>query len=102
MAKGAVAKDNLIKRFIAAAGKDYVGVDDTGKKYHFWSSENGERMQIAVTLTAVKNPLPDSGGDLNFEDEPQADGMVVAPKKVKAMDADEAATLSRLMEELGL
>jgi len=102
MAKGAIAKDNLMKRFIAAAGKDYVGVDDTGKKFHFWSTENGERMQIAVTMTAVKNPLPDSGGDLTFEDESPVDGYVVAPQKVKPMEENEAATLARLMEELGL
>lgn len=103
MAKGAIAKDNLIKRFITAVGDDYVGVDDTGKKFYFWSNENGERLQVSVTLTYAKNPLAceGKGGDLNFEDEPSPGG-VVTPTKVKPMEEEEAAILARLKEELGI
>ena len=97
MAKGAIAKDNLIKRFITALGEDYVGVDETGKKFYFWSTENGERMQVYVSLTYAKNPLicKASGGDLNFEEVPKI------PVKAE-MQEDEKATLERLMAELGL
>ena len=102
MAKGSVAKDNLIKRFITALGDDYVGVDDTGKKFYFWSTENGERLQVSVTLTYAKNPLicEGKGGDLNFEDSPSAS--VVTPTKAKPMGQDEAEVLARLMKELDL
>lgn len=93
MAKGAIAKDNLMKRFITAVGADYVGEDN--KKFYFWSSENGERVQVAISLTVPKTPLACNaqGGDLNFEDD--------APPKVE-MDESEAQILARLKEELGL
>lgn len=101
MAKGAIAKDNLLKRFTTAVGADYVGTED-GKKFYFWSTENGERVQVAVTMTVPKTPLACNaqGGDLNFEDD--APSGVVTPTKVKPMDESEAAVLARLKEELGL
>lgn len=102
MAKGAIAKDNLLKRFATAVGADYVGTED-GKKFYFWSTENGERVQVAVTMTVPKTPLACNaqGGDLNFEDDNSPSG-VVTPTKMKQMDESEAATLARLKEELGL
>lgn len=97
MAKGALAKDNLIKRFQTAVGADYVGTDD-GKKFYFWSVENGERVQVAVTMTVPKTPLvvEGKGGNLDFED------ASVAPTPKTEMGEDEKATLDRLMKELGL
>ena len=102
MAKGSIAKDNLLKRFATAVGADYVGTED-GKKFYFWSSENGERVQVAITMTVPKTPLActSQGGDLNFEDADTSAGLV-APTKVKAMDETEAATIARLTAELGL
>ena len=55
MAKGALAKEALIKRFATAVGNDYCGELD--KKYYFWSVENGERVQIAVSMTCPKTPI---------------------------------------------
>lgn len=101
MAKGAIAKDALMKRITTALADAYVGVDDSGKKFYFWSPENGEQLQIAITMTYAKVPLEGSAasGDLNFEDNTTG---VVVPTKVKAMEADEAAALARLKAELGL
>ena len=102
MAKGNIAKENLIKKCIGVPGIQYCGESD--KKYYFWSEENGEPIQIAVSMTCPKTPVefgdaPQSGA-LNFDDEPTAKA---APAEVKAkMSEDEAATLARLMEELGL
>ena len=98
MAKGAIAKENLIKRFATAVGADYVGTED-GKKFYFWSQENGEKMQVAITMTVPKTPFSCNaqGGDLNFEDEP------ATPTKAPVeMQEDEKATLERLMKELDL
>lgn len=97
MAKGSIAKDNLIKRFATAVGSDYVGTED-GKKFYFWSTENGEKVQVAVTMTVPKTPISCNaqGGDINFEDEP-------APTKAPVeMQEDEKAVLERLMKELDL
>lgn len=96
MAKGSIAKENLIKRFIAAVGEDYICEKD--KKYYFWSTENGERVQIAISATAPQKQIEckSTGGDLNFEEVPKT---VVKPVE---MQEDEKATLERLMAELGL
>lgn len=94
MAKGAIAKENLVKRFAEAVGADYVGEFD--KKYYFWSTENGERVQIAVAMTCPKNPI---GGTMNsFE----GDGAPDVPQTSAAMTETEQDQLDRLMKELDL
>jgi hypothetical protein len=103
LAKGALAKEALIKRFATAVGNDYCGELD--KKYYFWSVENGERVQIAVSMTCPKTPIEfqGHGGDLNFDDEDSGGGGGSAPAASPvAMSEDEAATLERLMKELDL
>lgn len=101
MAKGNEAKTALIKRFAAAVGADYLGEQD--KKYYFNSKENGEVVQIAVSMTCPKTPVTFNGhgGDLNFDDE---DGPSAAPSggSPVEMTEDEQATLDRLMKELDL
>lgn len=99
MAKGAEAKANFIKRLSTALGADYIGEVD--KKYYVWSTENGERIQLAIALTCPKTPVTvqGNGGDLNFEDD---DVPIVGASKKAQMDADEKATLERLMKELDL
>ena len=101
-AKGSIAKDNLIKRFATAVGDDYIGASDDGKKFYFWSAENGEKVQVCISMTVPKVQVEcnSAGGDLNFEDDSPAG--VVAPTKMKQMDESEAAVLARLKEELGL
>lgn len=94
MAKGAIAKENLVKRFAEAVGADYVGEFD--KKYYFWSTENGERVQIAVAMTCPKNPI---GGTMNsFEGE----GALDVPQTSSSMTETEQEQLDRLMKELDL
>lgn len=95
-ARGTIAKENLIKRFTTAVGEDFICEKD--KKFYFWSTENGERVQVAVSMTVPKVPVECNapGGDLNFDDAP-----VATPAKVE-MDEDEKATLARLMKELDL
>ena len=101
MAKGAEAKANFIKRLHTALGADYIGEVD--KKYYVWSTENGERIQLAISLTCPKTPVnvQGNGGDLNFE-EGDTPTTVTGTKTKVEMDADEKATLERLMKELDL
>ena len=98
MAKGAVAKENLIKRFATAVGNDYVGVDETGKKFYFWSTEDGERVQVCITLTVPKTPLEGTANALDFS----SDTVDTAPVRKVQVSEDEQKTLNRLIEELGL
>lgn len=96
MAKGSIAKENLIKRFAAAVGEDFICEKD--KKFYFWSTENGERVQVAIALTVPKTPVECTapGGDLNFETE-----NVTTAKPVE-MQESEKEILDRLMKELDL
>ena len=96
MAKGSIAKENLLKRFATAVGEDYICEKD--KKFYFWSTENGERVQVAISMTVPKTPVECNapGGDLNFDTE-----ALVSVKPVE-MGEDEKATLDRLMKELDL
>jgi len=94
MAKGSIAKGNLIKRFADAVGADYVGEYD--KKWYFWSTENGERVQVAVSLTCPKTPVGESNVNTFGGEE-------VAPAAAPAtMSESEQAQLDKLMVELGL
>lgn len=95
MARGSIAKENLIKRFATAVGDDFICERD--KKFYFWSTENGERIQVAVSMTVPKTPVECNapGGDLDFSD-------TQTEAKLVEMGADEKATLNRLMTELGL
>lgn len=97
MAKGSIAKENLIKRFKAAVGVGDAFIGESNKKFYFWSEENGERVQVALALTVPKVPLAAESGDLNFDDESPA-----ATAKVVPMEASEQETFDRLMKDLGL
>ena len=102
-AKGSIAKDNLIKRFATAVGDDYIGASDDGKKFYFWSAENGEKVQVCISLTVPKTPIACgnvSNGKFEFGD--SSESGVVVPQVKKEMDESEAAILARLKQELGL
>ena len=70
MAKGQIAKDLVEKKIIAAFGTDYVGTCD--KKIYVTAMENGEKVQVAISLTCPKIPIIVDNtvqiGDFNFED----------------------------------
>lgn len=95
MAKGSIAKTNLLERFKTALGADYVGADSDGKKFYFWSTENGEKMQVCITMTVPKTPLTTDSmpKEMVFDD---------GPVPVSPIGEDEQATLDRLMKELNL
>ena len=68
MARGNDAKNEVIKKIQSAFGEDFIGEVD--KKIYVWSKENGERMQIAISLTCPKNPIGLVPiGDHNFDDD---------------------------------
>lgn len=64
--KGQIAKDNVINKIAAAFGKDYVGLVD--KKVYVWSEEDGEKIQVCLSLTCPKNPVGVGGEEngMNF------------------------------------
>lgn len=108
MARGDIAKNRVIDKIKAAFGEDYVGVVD--KKVYVWAQDSGEKVQIALTLTATKNPVSvgdnviktgdlDFGGGMDFE--AMGTGEVVQSKAAEITE-DEKANIAALMARLGL
>lgn len=105
MARGNVAKDNVIKKIAQAFGSDYVG--EYEKKLYVWAEENGEKVQIAISLTCPKNPVgeinfqAEPGNSLNFED--MSAGPIATGSPASAeISEDEKKTIADLMAKLGL
>lgn len=107
MAKGAEAKANVVKKIQAAFGADFVGEYD--KKVYVWAQENGEKIQIAISMTCPKNPVGvinpaamDFGGDLDFEKMGGATTVAQATFEPAEITEEEKQTVADLMAKLGL
>lgn len=55
MAKGAEAKQRVADKMAEVFGSDWIG--EYEKKYYVWSSENEERIQVAISMTCPKVPV---------------------------------------------
>lgn len=104
MAKGTIGKQAVVNKIKSAFGKDYIGEFD--KKYYVWAIENGERIQIAISLTCPKVPVElaanVSMGDFNFEDENFNTVVAAAPYQPAEITDEERARVEDLMKSLGL
>lgn len=105
MAKGNLAKEKLMNKIIKALGNSYIGLYD--KKYYFTEEENGEKVQIAISLTCPKTPIGDiefkteSSDSLNFEDmsaAPIAGGNTASAE----ITDEEKKNIAELIRKLGL
>lgn len=104
MARGAIGKQNVINKIKQAFGADFIGEYD--KKIYVYTQENGERIQIALSLTCPKVPVAISDnpttGDFNFEDD--APNVVVAAGAFQPAEitTEERERVNDLMRRLGL
>lgn len=108
MAKGQIAKDKLIEKIKSAVGADWIGEVD--KKIYVWSEENGEKIQIAISLTCPKTPVEintsiatvtDAKGNVGFDFEADPVASSVPAKPAEITD-EERANIATLLERLGL
>ncbi len=103
MARGNIAKEAVEKKIQAAFGADYIGIYD--KKLYVWAQENGERIQIAISLTCPKVPVEvhttTSLGDFNFEDDSNT-VIAAAGFQPAEISDEERARVEDLMKSLGL
>ena len=103
MARGAQAKSK-VEQIISSAFKDnFLGIYD--KKLYVQAEENGEMVQIAISLTCPKTPVVVSDKPLNFDDKLNfEDGATVIPHpQIQSEISDEERqTVKELMERLGL
>ena len=98
--KGAVAKEQIAKKMAETFGADWIGERD--KKYYLWANENGERIQIAISMTCPKTPVGEVGASadsnvLNFED-----GATAGGETQVEITVDEKKNVADLMARLGL
>ena len=105
MAKGTIAKQQVINKIQSAFGNDFIGEYD--KKIYVWGQENGERVQVAISLTCPKVPVEISSapitGDFNFEDDAPSNVVVAAGAYQPAeITDDERERVVDLMKKLGL
>lgn len=110
MAKGTLAKEDVAKKLAAAFGADYLGEYD--KKYYVYGMENGEKIQIAISMTCPKTPVEFTAavggttptGDWNFDDDAPAtpSSVAVAPAAPVEVTQEERDNIAQLMARLGL
>lgn len=104
MAKGAIAKEAVIKKIAAAFGADYIGEFD--KKIYVWAMENGEQVQIALSLTCPKVPVVINNtvqtGDFNFEEPSETIISTAAVFTPAEITDEERENVAALMARLGL
>ena len=103
MAKGTIAKEAVEKKIAAAFGNDYIGIYD--KKIYVWAKDNGENVQIAISLTCPKVQVEahttTSLGDFNFEDDSNTVIAAAGYQPAEITD-EERARVEDLMKTLGL
>lgn len=102
MAKGNIAKENVVKILEKAFGDDYVGEFD--KKYYVWADDGGNRVQISIALTCPKvyrGVEETTSTEMNFDDDDSAanSAQSFTPADISQEEQD---TLAALMERLGL
>ena len=107
MARGAVAKQQIIDKLAVALGEDFIGEYD--KKVYVWANENGERVQIAISLTCPKTPIEiaatavEDGGDWDFtSDKPKTATIAVTNAAPAEITEQEKQNIADLMARLGL
>ena len=103
MARGSIAKVEVIKKIQEVFGEDFIGEYD--KKIYVQALESGEMVQIAIALTCPKTPVAVSsapavtGGRMDFE----SDAVVMPTSNAPAQITDEERqTVADLMAKLGL
>ena len=100
MAKGNIAKENVVKILEKAFGDDYVGEFD--KKYYVWADDGGNRVQISIALTCPKvyrGVEETTPTEMNFDDDSEDTAGSFTPADISQEEQD---TLAALMERLGL
>ena len=103
MAKGAIAKQQVIEKLKSVFGDDYIG--ENSSKHYVWANDGGERVQIAISLTCPKNPIGTVDMSSAFGDgiDFDAPAVVVQTKFEPAeITQEEQDRLQDLIQKLGL
>lgn len=107
-ARGNVAKERVGKILREAFGENYIAEQD--KKHYVWVDDDGERVQIAISLTCPKTFIEVDGsaipkaadGGLNFEEDAAPVVKAAPAEHVVEISSEERYNITALMEKLGL
>ena len=104
MARGAIGKQNVINKIKEAFGADFIGEYD--KKIYVYTQENGERIQIAISLTCPKTQVAvadaPATGDFNFEDDAPSTVVAAGAYQPAEITTEERERVNDLIKKLGL
>lgn len=97
--KGTLAKESVIEKIKSAFGDNFVGIYE--KKVYVWGEENGERVQVCLSLTCPKTPIGQVesftiGNRMEFEE------AIEVPTQTTEVTQEEKDTIAQLMSKLGL
>ena len=104
MAKGQIAKDYVTAKLKEVFGADFLGEAD--KKIYIQAPENGEKIQIAISMTCPKTPVTFANvpvvknGIIDFESE-SASIPVTTSTHVEVSDT-ERENIAEMMRRFGL
>lgn len=98
MAKGAIAKSEVENKIRNVFGKDFIGVDTASKKLYVQAEEDGEMVQIAISMTCPKTPFVPEGG-MNFNNCNFGEPDTFQPAEVSSAELD---NIRKMIQELGL
>ena len=95
MAKGNIAKENIIARLRETFGEDFVGVVD--KKVYVYADDGGEKVQIAISMTCPKVEIAADGSTASEA----VTNSTAAPVVSAQTSAEEQQQLDDLFAKLG-
>ena len=102
MVKGTIAKDKVIEKIKDVFGQDYIGLFD--KKVYVWAEDEGEKVQIALTLTCPKIPVEVAENSLDYNTgiDFTNDNIISSPVQSTEISSEEKENVRNLMKRLGL
>ena len=97
MARGSIAKATVENKIRDAFGKDFIGVEKKKKKIYVQAEEEGEMVQIAISMTCPKTKFSVEGDTFPEGNFSPPDAYVPAE-----MTDNEMENVRKLIKELGL
>lgn len=100
MARGNEAKAFVENKIREAFGDLYVGTVD--KKIYVWGMENGEKVQICLTMTCPKVPVGVGGENDGIDFDNMPEGGAPTEFKPAEITTEETENIRKMLAELGL
>ena len=100
MAKGTESKNKIAAKIKEIFGNDYAGTD--GTKHYIWCMENGERIQIAISMTCPKTMFGEQSVTTTAVNSPSAFDLDAPNYQRAEITPEETERLATMLAKLGL